>query len=150
MKNINIRKIIYHLRYRYITMNNVVMAVALLVGLGWAWASIGAMQRNFELQKEVDGKVRQQKLLELENATLTYEQKYYKTSEYQELAVRERLGLANSGEKVLLLPPNSEAAKAADATIQTPSLTTNEVKPGGNVEQWINFLFGGNNTRENY
>lgn len=147
MKNINIRKIIYHIRYRYITMNNVVMVVALLVGVGWAWASIGAMQRNFDLQKEVDGKIRQQKLLELEVKSLEYEQKYYHTSEYQELAVRERLGLANPGEKVLLLPPNSVAAKTADATMQDASKKVNNETPASNVQQWVNFLFGGNNNK---
>src|ERR671933_745044 len=109
MKNTNIRKIYYHIRYRYITMNNVVITIALLVGLGWAWASIGVMQRNYDLQKEVDGKMRQQKLLDLENQALAYEQKYYQTREYQELAIRDRLGLASPGEKVLLLPPNSQA-----------------------------------------
>ena len=50
MKKINIRKIYYHLRHRYLTLNNVVIAVALMIGLGWAWGSIGMMQRNFALQ----------------------------------------------------------------------------------------------------
>jgi hypothetical protein len=144
MKNINIRKIIYHVRYRYITMNNVVMVVALLVGIGWAWASIGAMQRNFILQKEVDDKFRQQKLLELEKTALDYQQKYYKTNEYQELAVRERLGLAFPGENVLLLPPNSEAAKQVDAVSQPGTTQPSTGPPMNNFQQWMNFLFGGN------
>lgn len=146
MKNTNIRKIFYHIRYRYITMNNVVMAIALLVGIGWAWASIGAMQRNYDLQKEVDGKARQQKLLELENQALVFEQKYYQTREYQELAVRDRLGLASPGEKVVLLPPNSEAAKQADETLEKTTEHLVE-KPVDNFQQWINFLFGGNRSR---
>lgn len=143
MKNTNIRKILYHIRYRYVTMNNVVMAIALLIGLGWAWASIGAMQRNYDLQKEVDGKVRQQKLLELENQALAYEQKYYQTREYQELAVRDKLGLATPGEKVLLLPANSTAAQQASQAFKTTKEQPND-KPASNIQQWMNFLFGGN------
>lgn len=124
-------------------MNNVVMAIALLVGIGWAWASIGAMQRNYNLQKEVDGKARQQKLLELEAQSLVFEQKYYKTSEYQELAIRDRLGLANPGETVLLLPPNSEAAKTADKLLEESPQEVS-VASASNFQQWMNFLFGGN------
>lgn len=142
MKNINIRKIYYHIRHRYITMNNVVVAVALVVGAGWAWASVEAMQRNFALQKEVDAKVRQQKLLELETQNLAFEQKYYKSAEYQEQALRERMGLARPGERMLLLPPNTAAAKEADGKLLKKSTSS---EPGeANIEQWINFIFGGN------
>jgi hypothetical protein len=144
MKNTNIRKFYYHIRHRYLTMNNVVMAIALLVGVGWAWASVGAMQRNYDLQKEVDDKIRQEKLLEIETLSLSYEQKYYKTSEYQELAVRDKLGLAGPGERVLLLPPNSDAAKDADAEAANPSQASSTIEPASNVQQWMNFLFGGN------
>lgn len=144
MKNINIRKTYYLVRHRYLTMNNVVMAIALLVGIGWAWASVGAMQRNYDLQKEVDDKARHQKLLELEAQALTFEQKYYQTTEYQELAVRERLNLANPGEKMILLPPNSVAATQTDALLaDTPQLQPDETQ-SSNFQQWVNFLFGGN------
>ena len=123
-------------------MNNMVMVVALVVGAGWAWASVGAMQRNYALQKEVDAKVRDQKLLELETQNLAFQQKYYKSAEYQELALRERMGLARPNERMLLLPPNSVAAKEADdklakkATVREPD--------EANLQQWVNFIFGGN------
>lgn len=142
MKKINIRKFYYHLRYRYLTMNNVVVGVALVIGAGWAWGSVEMMQRNFDLQKEIDGKARQQMLIELETQNLTYEQRYYKSSEYQELAVRERLGLAKPGEKALVLPPNTETAKNADAKLM--KTTIEKTEPTSNFQQWMNFLFGGN------
>lgn len=142
MKNINIRKIYYHIRHRYITMNNMVMAVALVVGAGWAWASVGAMQRNYALQKEVDAKVRDQKLLELETQNLAFQQKYYKSAEYQELALRERMGLARPNERMLLLPPNTPAAKEADSKLLKKGTASQPAE--ANSEQWINFIFGGN------
>jgi hypothetical protein len=145
MKNINIRKIYYHVRYRYLTMNNVVVAVALIIGGAWAWGSIGVMQRNYDLQKDLDARTRQQKLIQLETQTLALQQNYYKSGEYQELAVRERMGLANPGERVIVLPPNTQTAKDADAIVAHTKPI--DAQPMGNAEQWMNFLFGGNRTR---
>ena len=142
MKKINIRKIYYRVRHDYLTLNNVVVVVALLIAASWAWGSIDVMQRNYDLQKEVDGKVREQKLLELETATLTFEQRYYKSDEYKELAVRERLGLAQPGEKVLILPANTPAATQADNLVQKQQ-PADAVQPS-NFQQWMNFIFGGN------
>lgn len=147
MKKINIRKTIYHLRHHYFTMNNVVIGVALLIGLGWAWGSVGMMQRNYSLQKEVDSKKREQLLAELEVKSLEFEQRYYKSTEYQELAVRERLGLVRAGEKVLFLPSNSVAAQTADEQLREVK-TARSPQEVSNFEQWLNFLFGGNNKRE--
>jgi len=142
MKKTNIRKIYYHIRYRYLTMNNVVIGIALMIGAGWAWGSVEMMQRNFDLQKDVDGKSRQLKLVELKTQNLTYEQRYYKSGEYQELAVRARLGLAKPGEKAIILPPNSEAAKKADVLLMKRPVQA--VESIDNFQLWVNFLFGGN------
>lgn len=122
-------------------MNNVVIGVALVIGAGWAWGSVEMMQRNFDLQKEIDGKTRELTLVDLQTQNLAYEQKYYKSTEYQELAVRSRLGLARAGEKALILPPNTEAAKNADA--QLTKKTVQVVESPDNFQQWMNFLFGG-------
>ena len=141
MKKINTRKLYYHLKHRYLTANNIVVAIALVIGAAWAWGSIEMMQRNYGLQKELDAKTREQTLLELETANLSLQQRYYKSGEYQELAVRERVGLVNPGEKALVLPPNSQAAINADRVI---SGVTEASEPATNFEQWVNFLFGGN------
>jgi cell division protein FtsB len=142
MNNLNFRRIYYHIRHRYMTMNNIVIAVAFFIGLSWAWGSIGMMQRNYALQKEVDAKARNLKLAELETQNLKYEQRYYQSSEYQELEVRKRLGLANPGESVLILPPNTQQAKDADVVVADRPARTAE--PTSDFQQWMNFLFGGN------
>ena len=142
MNKLNLRRIYYHVRHRYLTMNNVVIAVAFFIGASWAWGSIGMMQRNYALQKEVDTNARTLKLAELETQNLKYEQRYYASSEYQELEVRKRLGLANPGEHVLILPPNTQQAKDADViAADIPVRTTEAVS---DFQQWMNFLFGGN------
>ncbi|HEY8992876.1 MAG TPA: hypothetical protein VIM37_03450 [Candidatus Microsaccharimonas sp.] len=139
MKKINIQKIIYHIRHRYLTLNNVVILVAFMVAAGWVWASLGAMQRNYGLQKDIDLKKRQLQLTQLQRDNLSLQKNYYQTTEYQELAVRDTLGLVRPGEHSLVLPPNSEAAIKADTTTapQTTQIATS------NLEQWVNFLFGG-------
>ena len=141
MKKINIRRTLYHIRHRYLTLNNVVIAVAFLIAASWIWGSLSVMQRNYALQKEVDYKKQQLKLTELETTNLQLRQSYYRTAEYQELAVRKSLGLGFPGERQLILPANSQAAIDQDAAKVVaaidPAAQTN------NLEQWINFLFGG-------
>lgn len=145
MQNRKIQRLIYTIRHRYITMNNVVLAAAAVVAIGWAWASVQAVQRNYALQQEVDDKHRQERLIRLQTENLQYEQRYYQSREYQTLEVKRRLGLAEPGEKVLILPPNSEAVKALDNTDQSTvvAVRTNTTPPAP-FQQWMDFLFGGN------
>ena len=140
MAKINIRKIIYTIRHKYLTLNNVVIAVAFVIAASWVWGSLGMMQRNYGLQKEVDLKKRQLQLTQLQRDNLDLQKRYYQTAEYQELAVRGSLGLVLPGEKVLILPANSPAAQAADETKTVAAVAPTQVS---NIEQWINFLFGG-------
>lgn len=140
MQKINIRRLIYAARHKYLTLNNVVIAVAFLIAASWVWGSLGMMQRNYSLQKEVDIKKRQLELVELQRDNLNLQKRYYQTAEYQELAVRENLGLVRPNEKVLILPENTQTAKDAD---KTSNAAPTSVVQTSNIEQWINFLFGG-------
>lgn len=143
MQNRNIHRLIYHIRHRYFTMNNAVIVVAAVIAISWTWASVGVVQRNYSLQREIDEKLRQKQLVELETQNLEYEQKYYQSSEYLTLEVKRRLGLGEPGEKVLVLPPNTAAASKEDAA---ESKSDGQDKPSSeptNIQQWGNFLFGG-------
>ena len=142
MKKINIRRAYYQFRHKYLTLNNIVVFIGLAIAAGWVWGSLGVMQRNYTLQKELDDKSRQLIVAQLDTSSAQLEQRFYQTDEYKELAVRERLGLVSSGESVLILPANSEAAKNADKVATTTA--TIPVEPESNLWQWINFLFGGN------
>jgi len=140
MKKINISRLYYLFRHKYINVNNVVVAIALLIGFGWVLGSIGVMQRNYDLQKDVNYKKRELQFAELETARLQLENRYYKTNEYQELAVRKNLGLVMPGERVLILPANSASVKAADKANQTTVEVQQEKQ--SNYQQWMDFLFG--------
>ena len=143
MKKINIRRIYYRVKKDYFTLNNAVIAVAFIIAANWVWGSLGVMQKNFTLQKELDDKSRQLIVAQLDTDNAKLEQRYYQTDEYKELAVRQRLGLVTPGESVLILPPNSEAVKSADEVASTKvSIASAKIS---NFEQWANFLFGSNN-----
>ena len=139
----NLRRVVYRARHEYLTLNNVVIAVAFIIAASWVWGSLGVMQRNYALQKELDSQKQQLELTKLQTENAKLEQTYYKSSEYQELAARKDLGLALPGEKELVLPANSQAA--IDADNQTAAAASPTLAKDSNLEQWINFLFGGDN-----
>ena len=143
MQKINIRKFIYHVRHKYLTFNNLVILTAFLIAAGWVWGSLQVMQRNYNLQKEVDYKRRQLQLTELQKQSLELQQRYYQTDEFRELAAREALGLVMPGEKLLILPDNSEAAKQSDKPAASTNAAATPQDKTSNMEQWLNFLFGG-------
>jgi len=140
MRKINIQKTIYHVRHKYLTLNNVVILVAFVIAAGWVWGSLGMMQRNYSLQKDVDIKKRQLQLTQLQRDNMALQKNFYQTPEYQELAIRTSLGLVLPGEKMMVLPANSAAAVNEDAA--KVATQTASVQPS-NLEQWVNFLFGG-------
>lgn len=139
--NTHLRRTIYHIRYRY-PVREVATMVLVGVAIVWfIWGSVQAMQKNYELRKVVQDSAREAELVELETLALEYEQRYLQSEEYQRLAVRERLGYGDPGEKVLMLPANSTAAAEGDVE---RTVERSEVKAPSNLSQWGNFLFGGN------
>lgn len=139
----NIRRVYYHVKHNYFTLNNAVLAIALLIAFGWSWGAVSTMQRNYELQRKVDTRERELRLTELEVQTLEYQSRYYASAEYQELAARQNLDLAAPGESVLILPANSEKAAQYDTEINAV-VAHEPVAPPSNIEQWLTFLTGGN------
>jgi len=121
----------------HLTLNNGVLAVALLVTVSWVWGTVGAIQQNFLLQQQVDTLAQRIDFQQLENQTLGFENQYYNSHEYLELAARDHLGKANPGEKLLVLPPTT-------VTDTSPSQTTptTPIEKRSNFQQWMYFLFG--------
>jgi len=140
MKKINIKRAYYQFRHKYLTTNNVVVAIGLIIAAGWIAGSLDVMERNYSLQKELDDKSRQLIVAQLDKASAELEQRYYKTDEYKELAVRQRLGLGSVGEKLLILVDNS-TGKVDDTTATSAEV---EVTQKSNFWQWIDFLSGNN------
>lgn len=128
------RRLKYYFSNDILTLSNIIMVSVIFISVIWVWGNIAAMEKNYVIQKKLELKQRQALIDEISYKTLEYEQKYLKSSEYQELAVREKLGLAMPGEHVLILSKYPEEQKER----RTEALKTS------NFTQWINFLFGGN------
>lgn len=140
--SINFRKLFYTFRHKYLTFNNIVIAVAFLIAASWVWGSLQAMQRNFTLQRQVDDQRRLLELTQLQRDSLELQQRYYQTDEYRELAARDSLGLVLPGENVIILPPNSPEVIESDKSAGATRVVSDEPS-ASNLEQWLNFLFGG-------
>ena len=128
------RRAKYYFSNDILTLSNIIMGSVIVVSIVWVWGSISAMEKNYAIQKKLELKQRQALIEEINYQTLQYEQKYLKSSEYQELAVREKLGLALPGEHALVLPKYPEEKKKQQT----------ETSKQSNFTQWMNFIFGGN------
>jgi len=140
-KQRQLKRFFYHVRHEYVTMNNMVLVIAAVIAVSWAWASVQAVQRNYQLQSQIDDKKRQEQLVELQTENLKFEQHYYQSDEYLTLEAKRRLGLAEPGEKLLILPANSAAVKQESAQEDMSSVVATTTPPPPPLQQWLGFLF---------
>ena len=77
-------------------------------------------------------------LLNVEVETAELENEYYKSDEYQELLARRTLDKQLPGEKLVVMPSNSEEAKNKHKT--TTTLEKND-REYSNIEKWMIYLF---------
>ena len=118
---------------KHLTLNNVVLIIALLLALSWAWSTINVLSKNYDLERQVEQARLDTEIMKLQNENLGLEQTYYKTNEYLELSARKLLNKAQPGEHLVILP-------RVETTSTTP--TAVPVVEKSNFEQWIDFLFG--------
>jgi cell division protein FtsB len=125
-------------RYRpYLTIQNGTIVLALVIALGWIWGTVQTLQKNFAYQQQVDVLNENVELEELRNQNLKFQQQYYKSAEFLELSARQRLGKANPGEKLIILPDSRSVVDTAT----TPGDAPAAVK-ASNLTQWVEFFFG--------
>lgn len=127
----------YIFRHDFYSIENVVLIGAIVLCFVWTFQSISAMSRNWELSERLTTEKKQLELLNLEVEAAELENAYYQTPEYQELIARRDLDKKLPGENMVVMPANSEAAKAKHKT--TPS--DDSARQYSNMEKWIKFLF---------
>ena len=71
-----VRQVIYRIKKDYLTLNNVILAIALILCASWAWSSITTMSRNWELEQKLEAKHLERQKLSLEVEKLKLEQRY--------------------------------------------------------------------------
>ena len=135
-----LRQLIYKLKHDVLTLDNIVIIVAVLLCFGWTWGSVSSMSRNWELAGQVAEAERKLALLQLEVETMRYENEYYASDEYLELEARRLQNKVDAGENLVYLPENSDAAKHKYDQIEEEATVTTQM--ASNLEQWLQFLFG--------
>ena len=91
-------------------MENVVLVLAILLCLVWTYQSVVSMTRNWTLTERLNTEKKTLELLSVEVETAELENEYYESQEYLELAARKLANKQLAGEKMVVLPENSEAA----------------------------------------
>jgi cell division protein FtsB len=120
-----------------------------LIVLLVTWSGIGAIETNYDLQKQASQLRQQNQLSELTNNNLQLQNQYYNTNEYLELQARELFGKGLPGEKLVLVPQSVAFADTVNLSAQTHTVVTSSpLKPAyqRNFEAWIDFFFHRNST----
>ena len=131
-----LRRLSYKLKHN-LSIENIVLIVAVIMCLTWTYQSIAAMSRNWTLTDRLATVNRERTILELEVETMELENSYYASDEYQELLARKHANKQLPGEHLVYLPDNSETAKTKHATTTTIAKSTEY----SNFDKWIRFLF---------
>ena len=132
-----LRQFIYVLKHDYLNSSNVIFFIAIVVCVFWTYSSIVAMSRNWKLAEQIAEKRKELAILELEVETLKLENDYYASPEYQELAARAKQNKKLEGEKLVILPKNSDYAKNKHVSSASSKKTESS-----NLSKWLSFLFG--------
>lgn len=127
---------------------NAVWYLVIIIMLAITWSGVKAVQTNYGLQKQISTLKQENAVLQLQNDNAVLTNQYLGSSQYEDLAARQSLGLAAPGESVLLVP-TSVAMKYVDTSITPKSVSTSATvstktppRLVRNLEAWRDFLLG--------
>jgi cell division protein FtsL len=107
-----------------------------------SWSGIKTIQTNYGLQKQIATIQQQNVVQQLENNNLKLQNEYYDTNQYLELSARQNFGLANDGEKEILVPASVALSYAPDlgqaSTVQQP--VSHQPVYQRHFQSWVNFF----------
>ena len=127
------------MKHDFFTAPNMILVFAIALCLVWTYQSVVAMSRNWELSERLAAEKKELDLARVEVETMELENEYFKSDEHQELLARKYLDKMSSGEKMVVLPENTEEAKDRFKDVKV------EIKEReySNFEKWMMFLFPG-------
>ena len=138
LKNLSLKfhRLTYKVKHG-LSIENIILAVAVFLCLFWTYQSIVSMSRNWSLSERLNTEKTTLELARIEVEAAELENDYYRTNEYQESAARKFAGKQPPGESLVYLPANSEAAKNKHRA----ETAENKTKEYSNPEKWLLFLF---------
>jgi cell division protein FtsB len=111
------------------------LVVLLVIGAFLAFQVGRQVYASWSINQEADRYRAEIAALEEQNATLERELEYLQSDAYVSAEARRLLNLGRPGERVLIIPPGSEAAPPAASSDEVA-----EAKPP--LEQWMELFFG--------
>ena len=133
-----VRRVKFWLKHDFLTVENVVLLFAIVLCLVWTYQSITAMSRNWDLSERLTAEKKELELISVEVEAAELENEYYKSPEYQELLARKNMDKQLPGEKMVVMPQNTEEAKNKHKDTIEVSMKEKEYS---NFEKWMKFLF---------
>ena len=134
MGELNINNLIERILAK-VKLGNAIAILIFIAMIIWVWATIVALNKNYEMEKQVEMGRLENEIQEIENENLKLQQVYFKTDEFLELAAREKLNKALPGEHLVILPETPKT-KVVDTGIAATA-----VDDRSNFEKWLEFLF---------
>ncbi len=126
---------------KFFSSHAAVTGLFLIVAISLMFNTLKVIQRNYELQQQVDQLTDEVGLIKVQNQNLKFNIEYYKTDAYLEVEAKRRFNLAESGEKVVLLPKDGDLEpEVLETTIE--SIQESRPVHQENFEKWMTFLFG--------
>lgn len=108
-----------------------------------SWSGIKTIETNYGLQKQISQLRQKNDLQRLENENLKLQNDYFNSPQYLELSARRNFGLAQSGEKEILVPKTVALKYTADIADPTAGARQVAVKQSAvqrNWQAWVDFF----------
>ena len=108
-----------------------------------SWNSIGVIQTNYNLQKQIARMEQQNNVHKLENDNQKLRNQYYNTDQFLELQARKQFGRALPGETLMLIPKEVALSKVHPidkAPIVKASSESDKPRYQQNFEAWMDFF----------
>lgn len=113
-----------------------------VVSLSVAWASTKAIQRNYQLMKEISVLEQEADIAKQKVANQKLENEYYKSDSFLELAARSQLNKAAPGEKLMIVPKEVALAKLPAGSDKIDEVVDIAKEKLPNWQAWLQFLTG--------
>jgi len=119
------------------------LLIFLCVALAITWSGTKAIQRNYELQKDISQLRQENAVRELENNNIKLQNQYLNTEQYLELKARQDFGLGQAGETLLLVPKNVALSYVSKLDGKKDTVPTPESRRPAyqrNFQAWMDFF----------
>jgi cell division protein FtsB len=107
-----------------------------------SWSGIKSIQTNYGLQKQISGLKQHTEVQQLQNNNLALQNEYYKSTQYLELSARQNFGLANAGEKEIVVPATVALAYTVDLPNNDQQTQASAHQPAyqRHFQAWVDFF----------